>query len=506
MAIASATDQLPERAERSSGRGARLFGPYSDRRLVARVRAGDEAAFERIFDRYAPGLVSFCRHMLGSLEEAEDAVQHVFVAAHRSMLASDRELHLRAWLYTIARNRCLSILRARREELALDDVDPGRVSTAGLTAEVERREDLRELLVDLQRLPDDQRAALVLAELGAHSHDEIAQVLDVRREKVKALVFQAREALAGARRARETPCEEIREQLATVRGSALRRAPIRRHLEVCPGCREFRDEVRRQRAALAVLLPVVPSAGLKAAVLGGSAVGGGSLLFAGKGATKLLATLALTGVAGGGGFVAVHELEQGGSDANARNAPARQEAAAPAPQAATAQPATTVSAAASTARPAGRPSGTQAGATSGDPHPASRQRDRAAPPRHPHATPGAATGAPGRSGAAPSASALAPGHAGVPARQAAPGHASVPARQAAPGQVKRQGAATPASAAVTPAPKPKPAPAGAAKPAAKPAPAPDPPAAPAAAGKGSGRALGHATAPGQLKKAKPPKD
>ncbi|HEY8581977.1 MAG TPA: RNA polymerase sigma factor, partial [Capillimicrobium sp.] len=184
------------------------------------MRAGDEAAFERLFDRYAPGLVSFCRHMLGSREEAEDAVQHVFVSAHRSLLDSDREMHLRAWLYAIARNRCLSVLRARREQVSLDDVDPARVSTAGLAAEVERREDLRAMLGDLQRLPEDQRAAIVLSELGAHTHDEIAQVLGVRREKVKALVFQAREALAGARLARETPCEEIREQLATLRGSS----------------------------------------------------------------------------------------------------------------------------------------------------------------------------------------------------------------------------------------------------------------------------------------------
>src|SRR3954452_15091220 len=182
----------------------RFVRSQPDERLVELVRAGDAAAFEAIYDRYSRGLVSFCRHLLGTLEEAEDAVQHTFLAAHRSMLADDRELHLKAWLYAIARNKCISMLRVRRERVGIDDELELVPSTAGLSSEVERREDLRALLGDLARLPDhDHRAPLVLAELGAHTHDDIAEVLDVRREKVKALVFQAREALIAARAARE---------------------------------------------------------------------------------------------------------------------------------------------------------------------------------------------------------------------------------------------------------------------------------------------------------------
>ena len=82
------------------------------------------------------------------------------------------------------------------------------------------------------------------------------------------MVFQARESLAGWRRARETPCVEIREQLATARGAAFKRATLRRHVARCEGCAAFEAEVRRQRAAMAALLPVVPTVGLKAAILG----------------------------------------------------------------------------------------------------------------------------------------------------------------------------------------------------------------------------------------------
>jgi RNA polymerase sigma factor (sigma-70 family) len=282
---------------------------------VARVRAGDERAFELVFDRYHRSLLAFCRHMLGANEEAEDALQHTFMAAYRALRATDRPIRLKAWLYTIARNRCLSILRARREQVAFDD---GHAAVDGLAADIDRRAELRGLLADLEQLPEEQRAALVLFELGDHSHDEIAEVLGVRREKVKALVFQARESLAGWRRARETPCVEIREQLATARGAALKRATLRRHVARCAGCAEFEGEVRRQRAGMAALLPVVPAAGLKAAVLGaigaGAGAGGGGSLAglggAAKGvAAKTLVCAAVAGSAGSAGYVAVHEVQ-----------------------------------------------------------------------------------------------------------------------------------------------------------------------------------------------------
>ncbi len=288
----------------------------SDDALVARVRAGDERAFELVFDRYHRGLLAFCRHMLASTEEAEDALQHTFMAAYRALRTGDDAIHLKAWLYTIARNRCLSVLRARREQVALDE---GHAASDGLAADVDRRADLRGLLADLDRLPDEQRAALVLFELGDHSHDEIAEVLGVRREKVKALVFQARESLASWRRARETPCVEIREQLATLRGAALKRAILRRHVARCEGCAAFAVEVRRQRAAMAALLPVVPTVGLKAAVLSAAGIGaggaGGGASLAGLGgvakgvAAKVLLCAAVAGSAGSAGYVTVREVE-----------------------------------------------------------------------------------------------------------------------------------------------------------------------------------------------------
>ena len=235
---------------------AALLRVASDERLVELVRGGSEAAFEAIYDRHHRGILAFCRHMLASPEEGEDALQHTFMAAYRHLVDGSAEIQLRPWLYAIARNRCLTMLRARRERPLADHEAP---ATEHLSTEAQRRQDVRDLLGDVARLPEDQRAALVLAELGAVSHDEIALVLNVPRQKVKALVFQARTSLAASRKARETPCEEIREQVANLRGGALRRTTLHRHLRECAGCRAFRDEVALQRKTLAVALPVIPT-------------------------------------------------------------------------------------------------------------------------------------------------------------------------------------------------------------------------------------------------------
>jgi RNA polymerase sigma factor (sigma-70 family) len=313
-------------------RGARaLLRAASDERLVARLRAGDDAAFEVIYDRHHRDLLAFCRHMLGSREEAEDALQLVFLSMHRHLRTDDRPVRIKPWLYAVARNRCLSVLRARREAVALDDVREPSTDGLAVADEVERRQDLKAMLADLGELPDEQRAALLLSELGGLSHDDIADVLGVRRAKVKALVFQARESLMSARTAREVDCREIREQLATLSGAALRRTTLRRHIATCPGCAAFKAEVKRQRSALALILPVVPlKHGVLAGILGGggggAAAGGGGVAATGAAATasgggvlggglvtKALVTVAIAGGAAGGGAAAVHELGRQGA-------------------------------------------------------------------------------------------------------------------------------------------------------------------------------------------------
>ncbi|MFN2615863.1 MAG: RNA polymerase sigma factor [Thermoleophilaceae bacterium] len=307
-----------------------------DDRLVAHLRRGSEPAFEVLYERYGARILAFCRHLLGSHEEAEDAVQQTFASAYRDLLRDEREIRLKPWLYTIARNRCLSVLRARREELS-PEVD---IQVTGLEEQVERRAELRQLLRDLGDLPEEQRAALLLSEAGGLAHADVAEVLGCEVHRVKALVFRARSGLMQRREARELPCVEVREQLANLRGGSLRRSHLRHHLSECPGCRGFREEVKRQRLLLAAALPVTPSLGLKASVLsaagfgggtgGGAAVTGAGVVSGGLPAVAATAAkIAVVGALVGGGAVGGHAALV---DSGSEGAPAAPAVEAPAAQ------------------------------------------------------------------------------------------------------------------------------------------------------------------------------
>jgi RNA polymerase sigma factor (sigma-70 family) len=255
-------------------KGARLRRLVAaDERLVGRVRSGDPQAFEELYKRHCGELLSFCAYVLGSRHDAEDAVQATFSAAYRALLSHERPIALRPWLFTIARNDCLSIMRKRRPEVELNGEpalrgDPYR--------ELEVREEVRHTLKSLLELPESQRAALVLAEMHGLSQAEIGSVLGVRADQVKAYIYQARSHLISDRRARETDCVEIREELAGARGAALLRGRLRRHLRSCAGCRRYADGVSSQRRQFGFLLPLSPSLVLKYRALENVVAGGRS--------------------------------------------------------------------------------------------------------------------------------------------------------------------------------------------------------------------------------------
>ena len=257
----------------------------ADARLIKRLRTGDEGAFEALFRRHYPALLSFCRHMLGNQQEAEDALQQTFIRAHRALLGDSPPRELRPWLYVVARNCCRSAIAARKPANEHHDQEP---SLVGLTEQVRVREDLRELVADISRLPEAQRSALLLAELEDLNHEAIAAVVGCQVSKVKALIYQARATLMAERDARNASCQQIREQLSVARGGQLRRSGLRRHLRLCSACRDFQTSVSAQRQSLALVLPVLPSPALAAKLLG-------------AGALKAAGSSAATGAAAGGG-------------------------------------------------------------------------------------------------------------------------------------------------------------------------------------------------------------
>ncbi len=280
--------------------GASLLRLRSDEQLVALFRAGHDEAFCAIHDRYRQRLLAYTRQML-SRQDAEDALQEVFVRAYAGLRANRRELALRAWLYRVAHNRCIDELR-RPLAPAPEVLDLVRPPIQDPVAQAEQREVLRRLIADVQRLPEQQRSALLMRELGGMSYHELADALGVSVPAVKSLLVRARGGIVQSLYARETACSAIRDELTLAHDRGVRpNATAKRHLRDCAGCRQFRHEIRGASRQLAAFAPAVGPLGLVAKLLGLGGGSGGSVA-AGGGA-------AATGaVAGTGGALATGGL------------------------------------------------------------------------------------------------------------------------------------------------------------------------------------------------------
>ncbi|MBS1882796.1 MAG: sigma-70 family RNA polymerase sigma factor [Actinobacteria bacterium] len=272
-----------------------LLKLQGDEKLIAMARGGNPGAFETIVDRYQGRLLGFCRQMLGSTEDAEDVLQEVFVNAYRAMLADEREINLRPWLYRIARNRCLNHLR-RPSADAQESMDMVPEVEAASTAEkVHNREEFRQILSDVNKLPETQRSALLLREMDALSYEEIADAMETTVPSVKSLLVRARISLAEASQARLLTCGEVRVELSeAAEGLCKVSAPVRRHVRECEECADFRSQVRSNEKMLAALFPVPALIAFKGFIasklgLGGSSAAGGA---------------AASGAAAGGGAAA----------------------------------------------------------------------------------------------------------------------------------------------------------------------------------------------------------
>jgi RNA polymerase sigma factor (sigma-70 family) len=288
------TARLPALAGRSP-----LLRLQSDEKLVALIRRGHHGAFEALVQRYQPRLLAFCRHMLGSQEDAEDVLQEVFAASFNAICADERPINARPWLYRIARNRCLNHLR-RPQPAGQDSMDVFERDGGTTTADtVHKREEFRHIVADVQDLPETQRTALLLREIDALSYDQIAEAMDTTVPSVKSLLVRARVSLAESAEARLLTCEEVRLELGHVaEGIAKSTPPVRRHLKTCERCRIFRVELRKTTKALAAVYPIGPLLFLKKLWIAKAGVGSaaGAAVSSGGGAAG--AGAAGAGVAG----------------------------------------------------------------------------------------------------------------------------------------------------------------------------------------------------------------
>src|SRR3954451_20487535 len=173
-----------------------LLGPalrtQSDRRLVKLVREGYETAFDEIVRRYDRALGRYAAAIVPR-HQAEDVTQDAFSKALLALRGTENEIELRPWLYRIVRNTALNELRDHPAR----DVELLDTQEAQLTVpeQIERREELRDLMERLRALPESQRAAIVMRELEGLSHDEIAAALGISGGAARQAIHRARAGL-----------------------------------------------------------------------------------------------------------------------------------------------------------------------------------------------------------------------------------------------------------------------------------------------------------------------
>ncbi len=296
-----------------------------DDRLAKLAAQGSAAAFAAIYKRHHQEIYRYCRSIIGNEHDARDALQETMIKAMRGLEGESREIALRPWLFRIAHNESVSILRSRRPSASLDSIQ--EPADYGGDADL-ARERVRELFEDLAQLTPRQRGALVMRELNGLGFDEIAAALAISPAAAKQIVYEARQALLDIAGGREAYCREIRERISARDRRLLRGRRVIAHLRACPDCREFEGGIADRGQSLAALgpLPAAASAGILQQVLGaaGGGIGGGGIAVAAAGGS--LTAVAKLGVAGvvaiGVGTIAIESRDSGsgGGSANARGA------------------------------------------------------------------------------------------------------------------------------------------------------------------------------------------
>lgn len=178
--------------------------------LLARLRAGEDDAFEELVRDNAGRLLAVARRYLKSEEDAQDVVQETFFSAFRSLDRFEGGSRLSTWLHRIAVNAALMKLRTRRrkpeesiEDLLprfLEDGHPVRPAVAWreLSDELIGQKETRTLVqAGIERLPENYRHVLLLRDIEEFDTEETAEILDITPNAVKTRLHRARQALRG---------------------------------------------------------------------------------------------------------------------------------------------------------------------------------------------------------------------------------------------------------------------------------------------------------------------
>jgi RNA polymerase sigma factor (sigma-70 family) len=282
----------------------------TDERLARLVADTNDRAFVALYDRHHQALYRYCRSLVRDETDAQDATQSTWARALIALRRRQRDAPVKPWLFRIAHNEAISMLRRRTQPAAC--TQPVDRPVASAEHQVIERERFALLVADLQELPDRPRGALIMRELSGLSHQEIATALGTSIGAAKQSIVEARRGLADFAAGRATPCDQICRKLSDGDGRMLQGRHIRAHLRQCSGCAAFAAAIGDRRATLRALVPILPAAtaasilaqttgqGPVAAATGGAGAGfaGASTVgIAGKSGAATVATKALAGAA-----------------------------------------------------------------------------------------------------------------------------------------------------------------------------------------------------------------
>jgi RNA polymerase sigma-70 factor (ECF subfamily) len=165
----------------------------ADLQLAGRIRSGDGAAFETLYQQHAPRLYNLAYRMAGTANDADDLLQDIFLLAYRKVGSYRGESSLGTWLYRLAMNHCLDVLRSRQSRMSqqtdtLDEEPAGPAAAMPALGAVSR--------IDLERaigrLPQACRAAFLLHDVEGFGHQEVGTILGISEGTSKSQVHKAR--------------------------------------------------------------------------------------------------------------------------------------------------------------------------------------------------------------------------------------------------------------------------------------------------------------------------
>ncbi len=170
--------------------------------LIERIKDGDERAFETLVDLFSRQVYHFCYRFLGNEADAEEAVQEVFIRIHRSIARYEPRAKFSTWLFTIAKNVCLNMLRSRKGGfVSLDDEEElGYREIPSSWGDPEKAAESRQfgsiVAEAVRNLPEGHRMAVILCKYHGMKYAEAAEIMGCTEGAVKLRIHRARAVLA----------------------------------------------------------------------------------------------------------------------------------------------------------------------------------------------------------------------------------------------------------------------------------------------------------------------